>query len=426
MAIEKYIVKHAALTDIGLKRSRNEDSIGFIEIEDGYVFVVCDGMGGHEGGEIASKTAVRAIIEFLNSTKIENVSVSLHQAITFANKEIYSTAINRPDLKGMGTTVVVLLIYKDEIYTAHVGDSRIYALSDKQFFQISKDHSVVQEMIDNGIIQPHEAENHPRKNEITRALGVKQEVIPAINNKVLKAKVGDRFVICSDGLHGMINTLTFSTTVQQFTNPDECAGKLIALAKEGGGDDNISVQIIDISESPFTESFYPTQPQIQAQPSPIKLEEKPIIPVKKRKLSAKQISIILGLIVAGIAFGIYKYPFSGKGTKIENSNSEKKIDSTEEKITSPSEVEEKDSTVTSSPSKPGIKENNDTQKKQKQIGGGKPKSASSSSTATNNKPASTTTYNNNKTKDVEEADPSSTIPTIVTEPETKPINDNTK
>ena len=134
----------------------------------------------------------------------------------------------------------------------------------------------------------------------------------------------------------------------------------------------------------------------------------------------------MDLVALVFAVGIYKYPFSGKGTKIENSNSEKKIDSTEEKITSPSEVEEKDSTVTSSPSKPGIKENNDTQKKQKQIGGGKPKSASSSSTATNNKPASTTTYNNNKTKDVEEADPSSTIPTIVTEPETKPINDNTK
>ncbi|MFN8284328.1 MAG: Stp1/IreP family PP2C-type Ser/Thr phosphatase [Chitinophagales bacterium] len=331
MAIEKYIVKHAALTDIGLKRSRNEDSIGFIEIEDGYVFVVCDGMGGHEGGEIASKTAVRAIIEYLNSTKIENVSVSLHQAITFANKEIYSTAINRPDLKGMGTTVVVLLIYKDEIYTAHVGDSRIYALSDRQFFQISKDHSVVQEMIDNGIIQPHEAENHPRKNEITRALGVKQEVIPAINNKVLKAKVGDRFVICSDGLHGMINTLTFSTTVQQFANPDECAAKLIALAKEGGGDDNISVQIIDITESPFTESYYPTQPQLQAQPSQIKLEEKTTLPEKKRKFSVKQISIILGLlIVAGIAFGIYKFTFHKKEGKIENSNSKNKIDSTNE------------------------------------------------------------------------------------------------
>lgn len=356
MAIEKYIVKHAALTDIGLKRSRNEDSIGFIEIEDGYVFVVCDGMGGHEGGEIASKTAVRAIIEFLNSTKIENVSVSLHQAITFANKEIYSTAINRPDLKGMGTTVVVLLIYKDEIYTAHVGDSRIYALSDKQFFQISKDHSVVQEMIDNGIIQPHEAENHPRKNEITRALGVKQEVIPAINNKVLKAKVGDRFVICSDGLHGMINTLTFSTTVQQFTNPDECAGKLIALAKEGGGDDNISVQIIDISESPFTESYYPTQPQIQAQPSTIKLEEKTTLPEKKRKFSVKQISIILGLlIVAGIAFGIYRFAFHKK-EKIKDENPTEKTDSLKETIV----VREKDGSVTVNPSNQIVESSNIT------------------------------------------------------------------
>lgn len=400
MAIEKYIVNHAALTDIGLKRSRNEDSIGFIEIEDGYVFVVCDGMGGHEGGEIASKTAVRAIIEYLNSNKIENVSVSLHQAIIFANKEIYSTALNRPDLKGMGTTVVVLLIYKDEIYTAHVGDSRIYALSDKQFFQISKDHSVVQEMIDSGIIKPEEAENHPRKNEITRALGVKQEVIPAINNKVLKAKAGDRFVICSDGLHGMINTLTFSTTVQQFANPDECATKLIALAKEGGGDDNISVQIIDITESPFAVSYYPTQPQLQAQPSQIKLEEKTTIPEKKRKFSVKQISIILGLlIVAGIAFGIYKYPFSKKGTKIENSNSEKKIDSTEEKITSPSEVEGKDSIVTPSPSKPDKKENNGTQKNQKQIGGEKPKPSSASSTPQSNSKKPVIKPNNPKADD---------------------------
>lgn len=397
MAIEKYIVKHAALTDIGLKRSRNEDSIGFIEIEDGYVFVVCDGMGGHEGGEIASKTAVRAIIEFLNSNKIENVSVSLHQAITFANKEIYSTALNRPDLKGMGTTVVVLLIYKDEIYTAHVGDSRIYALSDKQFFQISKDHSVVQEMIDSGIIKPEEAENHPRKNEITRALGVKQEVIPAINNKVLKAKAGDRIVICSDGLHGMINTLTFSTTVQQFANPDECAGKLIALAKEGGGDDNISVQIIDISESPFTESYYPTQPQLQAQPSPIKLEVKPIIPVKKRKLSANQISIILGLlIVASIAFGIYRFAFHKKA-KIEDDNPQEKIDS----IIKTNEVTEEDSVVRTSADKQSGKESDRAQQKKAEKSGEKTISNSTPSTPQSNSTKPTKKGDKNATQSYE-------------------------
>jgi protein phosphatase len=364
MAIEKYIVNHAALTDIGLKRSRNEDSIGFIEIEDGYVFVVCDGMGGHEGGEIASKTAVRAIIEYLNSNKIENVSVSLHQAIIFANKEIYSTALNRPDLKGMGTTVVVLLIYKDEIYTAHVGDSRIYALSDKQFFQISKDHSVVQEMIDSGIIKPEEAENHPRKNEITRALGVKQEVIPAINNKVLKAKAGDRFVICSDGLHGMINTLTFSTTVQQFANPDECATKLIALAKEGGGDDNISVQIIDITESPFAVSYYPTQPQLQAQPSQIKLEEKPIIPEKKRKFSIKQAAIVLGFLLAAIiAFSVYKYLVPKKENSIvdDNKTDTTVIEETNKNMTSSIEAIKKDSSVKIDTQEPKTKDKKNKQ-----------------------------------------------------------------
>lgn len=296
--MEKYRIKHAALTDIGLKRSLNEDAIGFIEINDGYIFVVCDGMGGHEGGEIASKAAVRATIEYLNSNIIENASVALHQAILYANQQVFEIAQNKPELRGMGTTAVVLLIYKDEIHTAHIGDSRIYVCSDKNLIQITKDHSVVQEMVDNGILQQEEAESHPRKNEITKALGIKMNIVPSISSKPLRAKSGDRFLICSDGLSGMISKIQLTATLLEFSNADECAIHLIKLAKEGGGDDNISVQVIDIIESPYDDTYYPTVTKIN---QTNKIQQ--TIPKKNNsiKLIASIIGVVLTIIlIAGV------------------------------------------------------------------------------------------------------------------------------
>lgn len=310
--MEKYAIKHAALTDIGLKRSINEDAIGFIEIEHGYVFVVCDGMGGHEGGEIASKTAVRGIIEYLNINTIENASISLHQAILYANQQVYTIAQNNPELRGMGTTAVVLLIYKDEIHTAHVGDSRIYVHDDNKLIQITKDHSVVQDMVDNGIILQEEAETHPRKNEITKALGIKESVSPTISSKPIKAKKGDRFIICSDGLSGMVNKIQLTSLLSQFTNPDECAEQLIKSAKEVGGDDNISVQVIDITNSPFEETVYPNREKTI---KPL-AEQKPL----KKKISKKIIPalIALALITASCIF-IYQNKAADKSSAIEKS-----------------------------------------------------------------------------------------------------------
>ncbi len=316
MAIEKYVINHAALTDIGLKRKLNEDSLGFIEINDGFIFIVCDGMGGHEGGEIASKAAVGFIIEYLNTQKIENVSIALHQAIMFANQQIFLTAKNRPDLKGMGTTVVLLLIYKDEIYTAHVGDSRIYVSTDNQFIQLTKDHSVVQDMVDNGILSSVEAENHPRKNEITKALGIREEVTPSISIKALKAKTGDRFVICSDGLSGLVSSQAFSKAVQQKNAPDECARELIALAKNGGGDDNITVQIIDITQSPFAQSFYPSQKVNKAIPK---------APASKKRTNTLIAAGIAGLTILGIAAGGIAYKLFFKDNTVTIIDEEVKL-----------------------------------------------------------------------------------------------------
>lgn len=295
MDFKKYKLQHSAITDIGLKRNLNEDSIGFIEVKNGYVFIVCDGMGGHEGGEIASKAAVRFIIESLNSRTIDNPTIALQKAISFANEQIYLTAQSMPHLKGMGTTLAMLLILKDEIYVAHVGDSRVYVFTDNQLLQITKDHSVVQEMVNNGILHPDEAEHHPRKNEITRALGIKNEVDPTIS-KVLKAKAKDRFIVCSDGLSGLISFETFSKAVADKKNPENCASDLIYLAKQGGGHDNISVQVVDVVESPFGKSEYLFQST-----SPVNVKPK----LNKTLLSAIVFGCIILLAGIGWESGIF-------------------------------------------------------------------------------------------------------------------------
>lgn len=160
-----YTINSAAQSDIGLKRSRNEDAHGSLPLSNGYLFIVCDGMGGHAGGEWASKACVELIIEYFSKhvSDDQNPSISLNNAILFANEQIFNAAYNNPDLKGMGTTVVALLFYRDEIYTAHVGDSRIYVLHRDQLIQLTRDHSFVQGLVDQGIISKIEAETHPGK-----------------------------------------------------------------------------------------------------------------------------------------------------------------------------------------------------------------------------------------------------------------------
>jgi serine/threonine protein phosphatase PrpC len=257
MSNQNYSIGEVGISDIGHVRALNEDAFFYQKLSDGELFVVCDGMGGHNGGDIASNAAVRYIHEYFNNNPNSNPEITIREAIKFANQQIYYLSRTNKGHIGMGTTAVVLFIQLNSIYIAHAGDSRIYVVNNKKLLKLTKDHSVVQEMVDKGIIKEEDAESHPRKNEITQALGIREFIEPTVATGI-RSKKGDRFILCSDGLSGLISHDLFESTVNSNNNPHECAIKLVDFAKKAGGHDNITVQIVDIIKSPFKKSNYPS------------------------------------------------------------------------------------------------------------------------------------------------------------------------
>lgn len=247
-------------TDVGLVRKANEDSAGFAPSSElhnnGDLFVVCDGMGGHIGGAIASSTAVKCLLDFFRNKFYENPYVALNDAIIFTNEQIYARSCAESDLKGMGTTCCVLLIRNSEAFIAHVGDSRIYFHSSGKIHRVTRDHSFVQNLVDQGLISDSEAESHPRKNEILRALGIKADVQPEISSQPIHPKKGDKFLLCSDGLSGLVQDNTIEKILSSVSGLESKADELIALANGGGGFDNITVAIIEMLQSPFKKSVF--------------------------------------------------------------------------------------------------------------------------------------------------------------------------
>ena len=252
-------LKHFAKTDIGLKRKANEDSIGellFNKSKYGNIYIVCDGMGGHEGGKMASETAINSIIEYFSNTPSDSPTTALKEAIEFANIQIFGKAQSDSQYKGMGTTCCVLLEKNNLIYVAHVGDSRIYISSDGKFHRVTKDHSFVQGLFDNGQISEEEMETHARKNELTQALGVSTEVNVEVCSDPILAKKGDNFLICSDGLCGLIDDNKIYDIVNKGKTNSDIGNNLIDAANNAGGTDNISVIYISIDESPHAKSQF--------------------------------------------------------------------------------------------------------------------------------------------------------------------------
>ena len=255
-------LKHFSKTVVGLVRKANEDHIGSLTNQqtngNGDVFVVCDGMGGHVGGATASKKAVECILEYFKNETHPNPILALEKAISFANEQIYVLSQDNPELKGMGTTCTALLQKNDNIYIAHVGDSRIYLNTDSLLYRITKDHSFVQKLVDAGQLSDSEMETHPRKNELTRALGISIEVEVEVSEKPLIVKNGDKFLMCSDGLCGLVNDPTILNTI----NKEKGFGaveELIQLALNAGGNDNISVDIIEVVNSPHLKTVFKDQ-----------------------------------------------------------------------------------------------------------------------------------------------------------------------
>lgn len=242
---------------IGNVRKAQEDSHDIAALTpNGDVFVVCDGMGGHVGGKQASSIAVKSIIDYLKKERYHQPIQALNDALQFANMQILGYANEHPELKGMGTTACIVLLQDSVAFIAHVGDSRIYLYlgKEKQLHRITKDHSYVQTLVDAGQITDEQAEHHPNKNRIMKALGIKPDLSPSFD--MVKPKNGDVFLICSDGLSGMISDSTIKDVLVQ-NYPLEFKGeKLVDLALNAGGNDNITLELVMISNSPHQNSTF--------------------------------------------------------------------------------------------------------------------------------------------------------------------------
>lgn len=230
-----------AMTDVGKKRTLNEDSFYFEKTKKGTVLLVSDGMGGHNAGDVASRLAVEAVVEFMQQTDIfSDPETTLRQAVSYANNKIYAAACQNSDYLGMGATIVLAVVCGNCVTVANVGDSRAYLISKNAIRQITKDHSYVYELVKNGVITPEEAKVHPRRNEILKALGNAPEVYPDIF--VTEIKRREKLLLCTDGLSGMVDDSQICTVVNQLSSEDACQ-ELIRIANENGGLDNITVVI---------------------------------------------------------------------------------------------------------------------------------------------------------------------------------------
>lgn len=235
----------ASASDVGQVRTANEDSCEIFSREDGTrLLVVADGMGGARGGATASQAALAVIAEAFERGARSKAPAMLEEAVQGANTRVYEMAQADPELEGMGTTVVAFhLDAKLRGTVAHVGDSRAYRYRRGQLEPITTDHSVVAEMQKRGLLTPEEAAAHPRRNEILRAVGV----LPAVEVEVTDVDVapGDRFVLCSDGLSGVVADDEIAAVIQA-QPPDIAVATLIEMANDRGGPDNITVQVLSI------------------------------------------------------------------------------------------------------------------------------------------------------------------------------------
>ncbi|MBI5189202.1 MAG: Stp1/IreP family PP2C-type Ser/Thr phosphatase [Nitrospirae bacterium] len=250
-------VMSAGRTDVGRKREHNEDSLG---VFDGLgLYLVADGMGGHAAGEVASGIAVDTVRAFIGSTAEGAVTNwpfgpdpalspganRLAAGIKLANMAIRAEARTNPTEKGMGTTIVAVLMDGDTAHVAHVGDSRVYVLGGGVLTRLTTDHSFVEEMVANGSLTPEQARAHPMKNLITRALGSKDEVKVDITSRPLRA--GEIYLLCSDGLSGMLTDGEITRIISDnSTDMAACAETLISRANENGGLDNITAVLLRV------------------------------------------------------------------------------------------------------------------------------------------------------------------------------------
>ena len=251
-------VEAFGLTDVGRKRKHNEDAYA-LDVNEG-LFIVADGMGGHAAGEVAAKITVETIGEFIAATRqkeeatwpfrydhqLEFNSNRLAIAIEKANERVMAAVAAQPWLKGMGTTVVAGLLNEKTLSLAHVGDSRAYLFRGGQLTRLTDDHSWVHEQVAAGILTEEDAKSHPLKNVVTRALGGGPSVSADLQE--LSFQPGDEFIFCSDGLTTMLSDEEIQETIEKEREPQGLCRKLVDMANERGGVDNITVVVVRIPD----------------------------------------------------------------------------------------------------------------------------------------------------------------------------------
>jgi PPM family protein phosphatase len=246
-------VEVSGQSDIGCQRENNEDSFGYWEPEEdaqfprkGRLAIVADGMGGYEGGQEASHLAVETVIALYRDLADDDPQQALIESLQRAHERVRQYGFAHPNLRGMGTTCTAIAVVGSVLYYVHVGDTRLYLIRDGQITQLTRDHSYVGRLVESGVISREEAEKHPQRNILTAALGTSADLIMDAPGRPEPLKSHDILVVCSDGLWGQVHDAEILAAVQD-KSPEAAGLELIELARERGGPDNITVQILRLS-----------------------------------------------------------------------------------------------------------------------------------------------------------------------------------
>jgi PPM family protein phosphatase len=237
-------VRWAAKTDVGKARDRNEDSYYGGE----HVFAVADGLGGHNAGDVASRIAIepmKALDGRITGEKPERIAEMLAESVSDANRAVFKRAQQDAKVRGMGTTLTAVAVVDGSVHLAHVGDSRCYLIRDGAMTQLSSDHTLVARMVQEGKLTPEQAEVHPQRSILTRALGAESEV--EVDSLQIELIPGDRLLLCSDGLSSVIGDDAIRTVLSDATDLDAGCKRLIAEANAHGGPDNITVIVVEVT-----------------------------------------------------------------------------------------------------------------------------------------------------------------------------------
>ena len=238
-------------SEVGLHRNGNEDSA----LINGVLIAVADGMGGHAGGEVASKVAITTlaqILPLLNNDEMDQESLEdfLLNSILDVDHEIAEAAAANDRLAGMGTTLTAIALYRQKAYVLHAGDSRAYRLRGKEFIQLTKDHSVVQELIDSGAVSEAEAASHPQRSVLTNVLMGEGNITPLLIQYDLK--IGDKFLLCSDGLNNVVS----NSEIHKILSGEDPISKLIELTYERGAPDNVTILVAEVGNGDTATQFF--------------------------------------------------------------------------------------------------------------------------------------------------------------------------